>query len=545
MHPEPTPGVRRAFSAANRWSAGAEQDLLGPVELLLGLLDEPECRAATFLADVGVSASKIREQWPEVQLSLGSGDAERPWSDEVRTLVTFAQSWLAQYSDTQPLATEHVLLGMLSEPNKVAAWLTSLGLHTSALETTICELYGHSNEPLEYEEETCDVVSPVESEEAATQDDIGLADRQSTDVPHAVGSQYVAQTPPEDIGVLRILDAAANRASEALRVVDDYARFVLDDRHLTEQFKALRHGLAAAMSRIETDSLLAARETLRDVGTEVSNESEYQRQDADAVVVANIHRAQEALRTLEEYGKVIDSSLGGAFEALRYQSYTLQRALHTSARSVARLHEARLYVLVSGGSSEQEMASLVEVLITAGVDVIQLRDKQLDDRQLLQRANVLRELTHGTPTLIIVNDRPDIARLSNADGVHVGQNELSVLDARRIVGPSPLIGVSTHSIEQARQAVMDGANYIGVGPTFPSTTKSFQSFTGVDLLRAVAKEIGLPAFAIGGIDASNVDQVLAAGVGRVAVSGAISSAVNPAAAAGELIAKLKASPLRQ
>ena len=108
-----------------------------------------------------------------------------------------------------------------------------------------------------------------------------------------------------------------------------------------------------------------------------------------------------------------------------------------------------------------------------------------------------------------MNDRPDLAVLAGADGVHVGQEELSVKDARRIVGPSALVGVSTHSIQQARAAVLDGANYIGVGPTFPSGTKTFAAFTGVELLQAVQAEIRLPAFAIGGVTAANLPQVLA------------------------------------
>ena len=119
-------------------------------------------------------------------------------------------------------------------------------------------------------------------------------------------------------------------------------------------------------------------------------------------------------------------------------------------------------------------------MIEAGVHVLQLRDKQLGDRELLERAGCCElDAAQGTPsTLLIVNDRPDLAVLAQADGVHVGQEELSVKDARSIVGPDMLIGVSTHSIEQARQAVLDGANYIGVGPTFPSGTKRFEQFPG-------------------------------------------------------------------
>lgn len=546
MHPEPTPAVRRAFSAANRWQRSGASEAMGPVELLLGLLDEPECRAATMLADAGIDASGIRQQWPDIKSAPPHAQGERPWSDEVRTSVNLAQSWLAEYSDTMPLATEHLLLGLLQSENDVALWLTSCGVETAAVETSICELYGHSNAPLEFDD---DLEEPPSPEVAAGECDSPNYGVESTSNAATAPSAWEApcqaafsdEVFSDDIAVLRILDAAANRAAEALRVVDDYARFVLDDRFLTEQFKQLRHELTAAMSRIDADSLLAARETLRDVGTKISTDTEQQRKDPRAVVTANIHRAQEALRTLEEYGKVIDPALGSNFEALRYRSYTLHRALHTTDRSLARLEAVQLYVLVDGAASEHEFAARAKSLIAAGVDVLQLRDKQLDDRQLLARAKLLRQLTRDTKTLFIINDRADIARLSDADGVHVGQEELSVMDARKIVGPSALIGVSTHSIEQAREAVLDGANYIGVGPTFPSTTKSFEQFTGVELLRAVANEIGLPAFAIGGITAANVDQVLAAGFSRVAVSGAVSAARDPGSAAHELAMKLRAS----
>src|SRR5208337_889926 len=128
----------------------------------------------------------------------------------------------------------------------------------------------------------------------------------------------------------------------------------------------------------------------------------------------------------------------------------------------------------------------------------------------------------------------DLAALTQSDGVHVGQEELSVKDARSIVGADALIGVSTHSIEQARQAVLDGANYIGVGPTFPSGTKQFDCFPGLELLRAVAGEIGLPAFAIGGITRENLGQVKSVGFKRIAVSGAVLAAEDPVQAVKEL-----------
>ena len=210
--------------------------------------------------------------------------------------------------------------------------------------------------------------------------------------------------------------------------------------------------------------------------------------------------------------------------------------LHTS---LERLSAARLYVLIDGRASADEFAQLVSALLESEVDVLQLRDKRLTDRLLLQRAQTLRELTRGGNTLFVMNDRVDLAFASGADGVHLGQEELPVSAARRMLGPEALIGVSTHEIQQARQAVLEGANYIGCGPTFPSATKSFQQFPGLAYLRQVSQEISLPAFAIGGINGENVSDVCQAGMSRVAISQSVVNMPDPARAARELAIQLK------
>jgi thiamine-phosphate pyrophosphorylase len=275
------------------------------------------------------------------------------------------------------------------------------------------------------------------------------------------------------------------------------------------------------------------------VGTTLSTPSEHRRSDLGGVLAANFSRLQEALRSLEEYGKLVDPALGARLEGLRYRTYTLHRGVEITRASVDRLGQARLYVLIDGRDSPETFERLAGGLIEAGVDVIQLRDKRLSDRDLLGRARRLRALTRGTDTLLVVNDRPDLAVLAEADGVHVGQEELQVKDARSIVGPDRLVGVSVHSLDQARQAVLDGANYLGVGPTFPSGTKRFERFAGSELLRAVAAEIRLPAFAIGGVCGANLPEVLAAGFTRVAVCGAIVDADDPAQVARELLMLLR------
>ena len=343
--------------------------------------------------------------------------------------------------------------------------------------------------------------------------------------------------------VVRVLDAAANRASEALRVVEDHARFVLDDAHLTEQWKRLRHDLTAALAGLPTEARAQCRQTQHDVGTTISTKAERQRTDLSAVLSANLARLQQALRTLEEYAKVPLSPQGegsvpsAELEAIRYRSYTLAAAMEILRHSQDRLETVRLMVLV-GHRGAAEFEQLVDRLYAAGVHAIQLRDKQLGDRPLLAQAKDLVTAAHRHGRLAIINDRADIAATTGAHGVHLGQDDLSVAATRRIVGPHVLIGVSTHSLAQAKQAVLDGANYIGVGPTFPSETKKFDQFPGPALLREVAEQIRLPAFAIGGIAAARLPEVLGTGMTRVAAGQAITEAADPAQAAAEFLAKL-------
>ena len=340
------------------------------------------------------------------------------------------------------------------------------------------------------------------------------------------------------LGILRILDAESNRAAEGLRVVEDYVRFVLDDRHLTELAKKLRHDLSSTLNPLWRNGRLSARAADDDVGAMLAADLAAQRATTANVATASFKRTEQALRSLEEYAKLLEPGVAAAIEPLRYRTYVLERSVDITAASLERLANCRLYVLLDGGASESDFAQLAETLIAAGVHAVQLRDKKLNDRELLNRGRRLREITRNSSTLFIMNDRPDLAVLCNADGVHVGQEELSVKDARTIVGPQALIGVSTHTIEQARHAVLDGANYIGVGPTFPSATKSFPAFAGLEFVSQVAREIQLPAFAIGGITRENVRQVQAAGLNRIAVSASVTAAADPLRAAKELLAVL-------
>lgn len=339
--------------------------------------------------------------------------------------------------------------------------------------------------------------------------------------------------PSEHLHLLRLLDANANRAAEGMRAVEDYLRFVAGDRNLAEESKRLRHDFAA-LWKLCAPQTAEARDVPGDVGRTVEGPGEYVRVSLGDVAQANAKRVEQALRCLEEYAKLLDAGAARRFESLRYRAYGLHQGMERLRDSRRQLADRRLQVLIDGRESAEMLKSFVTELVAAGAGVVQLREKRLSDRELFERARIVRACTLGSQTLFVMNDRPDIAQMVDADGVHVGQDDLPVAEARRIVGPGKLLGVSTHSRDQALAAVRDGASYLGCGPTFPSTTKSFDSFPGLEFLREVAQEIGLPAFAIGGINTRNLDRVLETGIQRVAVSQAVAGAPSP----GEVVREL-------
>jgi len=216
-------------------------------------------------------------------------------------------------------------------------------------------------------------------------------------------------------------------------------------------------------------------------------------------------------------------------------------ALSRTAPAPDRLVTARLCVLVAGGDDVAVFEQLVGGLVTAGVPMLQLRDKQLSDEALFDRCRLAltlaRRLAPAAPPLVIVNDRVEVAVAAGADGVHLGAGDLPVAEARRRLGPTALIGRTAHSAPEARAAVAAGADYLGVGPCFPSATKAFASHAPREFLAAAAA-LPVPAFAIGGIDVGRLGELAGLGLTRVAVAAAVTSTAEPAAAARAILAAL-------
>ncbi|MGE5194255.1 MAG: thiamine phosphate synthase [Deltaproteobacteria bacterium] len=502
-----TPGAMRALQLATTLAGRLHAPCVEPAHLLWGLVLD-ESRGAEILAAHGLPRENVLRLLPLapdlVATELTPAEAAGKLSEELQGVLIEARRHAALLGNLSEIGSEHLLCGLAATPSVVQEMLAAHGLEPAAAVRHSLEHAGHSLESL-----------PVESP-----------------------LSLPAESSADAADTLRILDAAANRAREGLRVVEDYVRFTLDDRHLTSLLKNWRHALAAALSTIAAHGLVSSRDTTRDVGTSVKTRREGLRETLLDVVTANFKRVQEAVRTLEEFGKVFSPELGRRLEELRYELYTLEKAVFLTHSSRERLEGRELYVLVSSELCPHGSGPVIAAALAGGAGIIQVREKNMSDRELVTYGRFVREWTARAGALFIMNDRPDLAVLTDADGVHVGQEELPVREARRIVGPTRLVGVSTHTIEQARQAVLDGADYIGVGPVFSSTTKSFAHLAGLEFVRQVADEITLPAYAIGGINLDNIDDVLAAGARRITVSSAICSAPDPADAARRLLGKV-------
>lgn len=521
-----TEGTIRVIAEAQRISrplADAEtgrllhtDDAVQSIHLFWSLWRD-ESRAAEILAACGVSDALLESLIPLVDtLQFAATDfATESVDSEARLNASELPSTngiLGQVLDAAhthvlglgrnvEIGTEHLLFALLQVDESLRTILRKAGIEPSMVDHTL-------------EHQASEATAPIEP---------GF----QLSLTHGAAS--------ESYDTYRILDASANRAREGLRVVEDFVRFSLNDSHLSAQLKQCRHQLAAIESLIPTEKRLSCRDTRGDVGTSIRTSQELRRIALVDVVQADFKRIQEATRSIEEYGKLVSVELSQQAARLRYSVYTLERAVAKTLGSLNRLTHCELYLIVTDALCQKGSGPVIRAAVRSGVRIVQLREKTKRDRELLETAKRVRDWTAEAGCLFIMNDRPDLAVLSNADGVHIGQEELSVAEARRIVGPERLVGRSTHSIEQAREAVLDGADYLGIGPVFRTTTKTFSEYAGISYVEQVSGEVSLPGFCIGGINESNVERVVQAGGRRIAVSSAICSADDPGGAASRLL----------
>jgi thiamine-phosphate pyrophosphorylase len=349
-------------------------------------------------------------------------------------------------------------------------------------------------------------------------------------------------THKDRASILRILDANLNRVAEALRVAEEACRFHWNLPGFAAELKEMRHRALAAVCK--GGEFRKDRFAFRDIEGDVGRATPSPSGSGDAADMAfrNLERAKEAVRTLEEASRIESPQAAAELQEIRYHLYALEKGLGSlppGGGAQQRLASARVYFLATQALSPRPLEAAVEEAVRAGVDIVQMREKDLPDRELLRLGRVLREITARQGALFIVNDRPDIALLVHADGVHLGQEDLPLSEVRTLVGSTVLIGVSTHSLAQARAAERQGADYIGVGPLFPTRTKHAGPLLGPEGLEEVLPQVKVPAFAIGGINTKNVSVVTEKGGCRIAVSSAILGASDATVTVRSLVASLE------
>lgn len=329
-----------------------------------------------------------------------------------------------------------------------------------------------------------------------------------TEPPASVRIGQMQSNP--DPAALRIIDANLNRAREAIRVMEEHARFALDDASLSAAAKQLRHDLVASIPLALAPMLIRSRDTANDVGTAIQAPTEYVRTSTASVALAAAARLTEALRAIEEYGKTLDSNFARVVEQLRYRAYELEQQLHLTAKARENFGHVRLYVIITESLCANDWHSTAVAALDGGADCLQLREKDLSDAELLIRATRLAKLCRERGKIFIMNDRPDIAMMSHAHGVHLGQDDLPIASVRRMASADLMIGVSTHNADQIDAAIKQSPDYIAVGPMFDTTTKPQSHIAGPQTLALAKSRTSLPLVAIGGINTKNARDVLTA-----------------------------------
>jgi thiamine-phosphate pyrophosphorylase len=336
-------------------------------------------------------------------------------------------------------------------------------------------------------------------------------------------------------------------------VLEDLARFVLRDAGLARRWRALRHGLDAALRAVPfAAELLPARDSARDVGRE-----DYRgrgvagpRRSLRDLATANARRLEEAARVLEEHLRCAGQpNAAAAARAARFSAYRLEQELVAGLPAPRLLPDPCLYVIVTEALARLPWERAARLALEGGAAALQLREKTLSDREYARRAERLRRLTRRHGALLFVNDRVDVARMVEADGVHLGADDLAPATARLLLGPAALIGSTSHTLAEAHAARAAGADYVSAGPVYSAASK-FRHLeargervpvlrpTGLGAIQRVGRT-GIPFVAIGGITPENAAAVIRAGARRIAVCAGVMAADDPRAAARRLVRLLR------
>ena len=341
-------------------------------------------------------------------------------------------------------------------------------------------------------------------------------------------------TPPSDNRIAQLIDANLDRAREGLRVMEDWCRFGLKRSDFSIQIKDWRQQLGVHHHNIYRK----ARLTSNDPAMGVSHPLQQVRTTPESVFIANSSRVQEALRVIEEFTRTTDPRLCEIATKIRYKAYEIELKVLNTSEGIEKkktLKDCSVYLITT---NRRNLEEVVLQALKAGVKIVQYREKFLHDNEKISQAKCLASLCKEYNSLFVVNDRIDIALAVDADGIHLGQEDIPTKIARELLGSEKIIGRSTHCIEDIKNAEDEGCDYIGIGPIFPSQTKKQLNPIGIDYLLKGLSNTLLPAFAIGGINSSNINKLNHINNLRIAVSDAIINSNDPFLKTEELLKSL-------
>ena len=313
----------------------------------------------------------------------------------------------------------------------------------------------------------------------------------------------------------RIADVNHNRLNESLKFIEDILRFSLENKQLLQDVRAIRTQFLKVKKLVGFAAVIAQRSSKRDPGRPAVFDRGAQRTPGE-LLIANMTRAKEAARILEEIYRATIPRAGRIMKDIRFRLYDLERALYVynSKTFDLSLYAIMDEIYIDASRLERD----VKTMVRWGVTAIQLRMHRATDRKTYQYGMKIMNQLSRTRVVFIMNNRIDIAIACNAHGVHVGQHDLPVQVARKALGDHRIIGKTVRTVAQAQQAEREGADYIGAGAVFPTVTKKNARVIGIKGLREICRAVDIPVVGIGGIDNKNRKEVLGTGASGIAVS---------------------------
>lgn len=315
--------------------------------------------------------------------------------------------------------------------------------------------------------------------------------------------------------ILQIIDANQNRAREGLRIIEEVCRFMIQDGSLTTKVREIRHNVSDLVDRFYGFNILKERDIDKDIGKGFVG-TPYKENGYLGFIKANFSRVEEALRTIEEFSRLKSKDVAPYFKRLRFEIYGLEKEVYGALnRSLHKRRMKGVYAIIDLGLIGNGYMEFAKGVIEGGAVILQLRGKEKKIQDLLIISQELCNLAKTKDVIFIVNDRVDVALGVDADGVHLGQEDMPIRTARKLMGQDKIIGASTHNLDEVKRAIDEGVDYISFGPIYKTQTKPELYPIGTNLLPKIRKLTTIPIFAIGGINIDNLKGLKGSGIDGV------------------------------